>query len=100
MHWDNLSRIRSTESNSSLLRTLVEKYRHKEGLSGQKPLARSHERTHEPRLLLRAVPENGFHLDTVFHVHHSTGFGDGCLTGIKLHFNELHVIAENLVIHF
>ena len=68
-------------------------------LAGEQPLARSHQRAHEPALLLRPVAEDRLHLDAVFHVHHAAGFGDRRLVRIELDFDKLHVVAVNLVIN-
>ena len=51
-----------------------------------------------PCCLLRAVAEDGLHLDAVVHVHHAAGLGDRGLVGIELDFDELHVVAEDLVV--
>ena len=52
-----------------------------------------------PRLLLRPVAEHRLHLDAVVHVHHAAGFGDGRFVRVELDFDELHVVAVNLVIN-
>ena len=52
-----------------------------------------------PLLLRRSVAEDRLHLDAVFHVHHAAGFGDGGFVGIQLDLDELHVVAENLVVN-
>ena len=78
----------------------VEKHRHEERFAGQQPLAGAHERPEEPALLLRPVAEDGFHLDAVVHVHHAAGFGHRGLVRVELDFDELHVVAENLVVDF
>ena len=49
-------------------------------------------------LLLRAVAEDGLHLDAVVHVHHAAGLGDGGFVRIEFDFDELHVVAEDLVV--
>ena len=54
----------------------------------------------KPPLLLRAVAEDGFHLDAIVHVHHPARFGDRGFHGVEFDFDELHVVAENLVINF
>ena len=58
------------------------------------------QRAEEAAVLLRAVAEDGFHLDAVVHVHHAAGFGDGGFHGVEFDFDELHVVAVNLVINF
>jgi hypothetical protein len=37
---------------------------------------------------------------TLFHVVHGAGFGDDGFAGIGFHFDDLHVVAENLIIDF
>ena len=54
----------------------------------------------KPALLLRSVAEDRFHLDAVVHVHHAAGFGDRRFVRIELDFDELHVVAEDLVVDF
>ena len=46
-----------------------------------------------------SVAEHRFHLDAVVHVHHAAGFGDGRFVRVELDFDELHVVAVNLVIN-
>ena len=83
-----------------LLPGAVEKDRHEQRLAGQQPFPRAHEGAQEPAaLLVRSVAEDGLHLDAVFHVHHAAGFGDGCFIRVQLDFDELHVVAENLVLN-
>ncbi len=48
-------------------------------------------------LLLRAVAEDGFHLDAVVHIHHAAGLGDGGFVRIEFDLDELHIVAEDLV---
>ena len=38
--------------------------------------------------------------DAVFHVHHAAGLGERGLAGIELDLDELHVVAEDLVVDF
>ena len=51
-----------------------------------------------PCCLLRAVAEDGLHLDAVVHVHHAAGLGHRGFVRIQFDFDELQVIAKNLVV--
>ena len=78
----------------------IEEHGHEQRLAGQQTLARAHQGAQETAaLLLRAVAEDGFHLDAVFHVHHAAGFGDRRFVWIQLDLDELHVVAKNLVVN-
>ena len=48
----------------------------------------------------RTIAENRLHFDAIVHIHHAARFGDRCFVRIQLHFDELHVVAENLVVDF
>ena len=76
------------------------KHGHEERLAGEQTFARAQQRAHETAVRLRAVTENGFHLDAVVHVHHAASFGDGGFVGVEFDFDELHRVAVNLVINF
>ena len=97
---DDLPGIRGPECDLSLLTASIEEHRHEERFPRQQPLAGAHERPENPALLLRSVAEDGFHLDAVVHVHHAAGFRDGGFIRVELDFDELHVVAENLVVDF
>ena len=45
-----------------------------------------------------SITEDGLHLNDCVFVHHGTGFGDGTLTRIQLHLNELHLLSDDLVV--
>jgi hypothetical protein len=49
---------------------------------------------------LRAVAEDGFHLNAIVHIHHATSLGDGGFVGIKFDFDELHRVTEHVVVNF
>ncbi len=49
---------------------------------------------------MRAVTKDGLHLDAVVHVHHAARFRDGGFIGVEFQFDELHRVAEHLVINF
>ena len=52
-----------------------------------------------PRLCVpTAVAEDRLHLDAGRHVHHAAGLGDDALARIELDLDELHVLAEDLVV--
>ena len=95
---DDLSRIRRAERDFLFLAALVVEDRHEQRFAGEQTLSGAHQRAEHPGLLRRAVAEDGFHLDAVFHVHHAAGLGDGRFVRIELDFDELHVVAENLVV--
>jgi hypothetical protein len=57
------------------------------------------QRAEETAVLLRAVTEDGLHLDGVIHVHHAARFGDGGFVRVEFQFDELHRVAEHLVIN-
>ena len=98
VHGDDAARIRRAERDAALLGAPVEEHRHEQRLAREQPLAGAHERAHESALLLRAVAENGLHLDAVFHVHHAAGFGDRGFVRIELDFDELQVLADDAVL--
>ena len=52
-----------------------------------------------PLCAFRTISEDGFHLDAVFHVHHSAGLGDGGLHRVQFHLHELHIVTVNLVLN-
>ena len=72
---------------------------HEDGLTGQHPLARAQERVHEPARRLAAIAHAGLEPDAVLHVIHCAGLGDDDLGGVQFHLDDLHVVAENLVIN-
>ena len=49
---------------------------------------------------LRAVAEDGIHLDPLGHVHHGAGFGDRTLSGIQFDFDELQVLTKDFEVDF
>ena len=95
---NDLPGIGRAEGDSLFCPLPVEEYRHEQRLARQQPFAGAHQRAHEAALLLRAVAEDRLHLDAVVHVHHAARFGDGGFVRIQLDFDELHVVAENLVV--
>ena len=95
---DDLSRVRRAERDLALLAAAIQEHGHEQRFAGQQPFAGAHQRAEEPALLLRSVAEDRLHLDAVVHVHHAAGFGDGGFVRIQLDFDELHVVAKNLVI--
>ena len=78
--------------------TILE-HRHEKRFACQQSLARTKQRADQPAVLLEAVTEDGFHFDAILHVHHAASFGDCGFHRIKLKFDELQVVAINLVIH-
>ena len=95
---DDLARVGRAERDSLLLAAAVEEHRHEQRFAGQQPLAGAHQRAEEAALLLRAVAEDRLHLDAVVHVHHAAGFGDRGFVRVQLDLDELHVVAEDLVV--
>src|SRR5881396_136280 len=96
----DLPRIRRGKRDSLLGVARIHKDGHEQRLTNEKPFSRPDERIDEAPLLGGAIAEYSFHADDVFHVKHPAGLGDGGLTGIQLHFDELHVVAKNFVIDF
>src|SRR5262245_8017766 len=95
----DLARDGGAEGDAALAAALVLEHGHEQRLAGQQALAGAHERAHDARLLLlRTVAEDGLHRDAVVHVHHAAGFGDDRFLRIQLDLDELHVVAEDLVI--
>ena len=45
-----------------------------------------------------SITEDGLYLNDCVFVHHGTGFGDGTLTRVQLHLNELHLLSDDLVV--
>src|SRR6185436_1872846 len=78
---NDLARIGRAERDTLLPLAAILEDRHEERLAGKQPFTRAHERAHEAALLLRAIAEDGFHLDAVVHVYHSAGFGHGGFHG-------------------
>ena len=77
----------------------IREHGHEQALACQQPLAGPEERAHDSRApLLGAVAEDGLHLDAGRHVHHRARFGHRTFAGIQLHFDELHVFADDLEI--
>ena len=76
------------------------KDRHEERFAHEQPFARAHQGTEKTAVLLRAVAENGLHLDAILHVHHGAGCGDHRLLRVQFDLHELHVVAVDLVINF
>src|SRR5687767_49046 len=97
IHRQDLSRIRRSECHLVLILTLVGEGGHEQAFPCQDALAGAEQGAHDAaRLPLTAVAKDGLHLDALRHVHHRAGFGDRALTGIELHFDELHLAAVNL----
>ena len=80
---------------------LVGEHGHEQALAGQQPLPRSKQRAHDAApLLLAAIAEDRFHVDAGSHVHHRPRLGHGALTRIELHFDELHLAADDPEVDF
>jgi hypothetical protein len=95
----DLAGVRRAEGQPLLLRAAIQEDRHEQRLARKEALAGAHQGSEKSALpLLRAVAEDRFHLDAVFHVHHPAGFGDGRLVGVELDFDKLQVLAKNLVV--
>ncbi len=71
---------------------------HEQALAGEQAFAGADQLVHEAALLAAAVAEDRLHLDAVVHVHHAAGLGDDALAGIELDLDELHLVAEDLVV--
>ena len=74
---------------------------HEQALTRNQALAGAEQRAHHAApLLLAAVAEDGLHLDARRHVHHRPGLCDRALARIELHFDELHLAADDAEIDF
>jgi hypothetical protein len=73
---------------------------HEERFAGEEAFAGAEEAAHEAAGLLGAVAEDRLHGDAVIHEHHAAGFGDDGFAGIEFDFDELHVVAVDLVVDF
>ena len=92
--------IRRAERHAFLAGAVILENGHEERFAREQAFARADECVEKSAALLRTVPEDRFHLDAVVHVHHAASLGDGGLQGIQFHFDVLHVVAVNFVIHF
>ena len=88
------------EGDLALLRGLVVEHGHEERFADEQTLARAHQRAHQALGLLRAIAEDGFHLNAIFDVHHRAGLGDHRLFGVQLDLYELQIVADDLVVDF
>ena len=100
MHRDDFARIRRAEGDLPFDLAAVEKHGHEQGLAGEQPFAGAHEGSEETGVLLRAVSQDGFHIDVILHEHHAAGLGHDGLLGVQFDFDELHFVAKDLVIDF
>ena len=100
VHRDDLPRVGRRERQLLLPLPLVHERGHEERLAGQQPLARADQGVEEAARLLRAVAEDRLHPDAVFHVHEAARFRERGLARIELDLDVLHVVAEDLVVHF
>ena len=100
MDRDDLPWIRRAECHAFLADAPVLEDGHEQRFTRQHPFARAHQRTEKSAALLGAVAEDRLHLDPVVHVHHAARLGHRRLHGIQLHFDVLHVVAVNFVVHF
>ena len=97
---DDLARIRRAKRDFLFAGAAILEDGHEKRFAREQAFARAHQRARKPLFCLRAVAEDRFHLDAVLHVHHAAGFGDRGFLGIEFDFDELHVVAVNLVINF
>ena len=101
IHRQDLAGIRRRERHLLLAGPLIGEDGHEEALAGDETFAGTEQRAHHARsLLLRTVAEHRLHLNAGSHVHHRASFGHGALTGIELHFDELHLAAEDAEVDF
>ena len=78
----------------------VGEVRHENRLAGELSSDGADEFLEHPLLRFRTVAHAGLEVDALFHVVHGTGFGDDGFAGIEFHFDDLHVVAENLIVDF
>jgi len=52
----------------------------------------------KPRFWVEPVAENRLHGDAVVHEHHAAGLGDDGFGRVEFDFDELHVVAMDLVV--
>ncbi len=71
---------------------------HEERLTGEGALAHGEELAHEALVRIRPVAHLRDEGDVLLHVVHRPGLGDDGLAGIEFDFDELHVVAEDLVV--
>ena len=96
----DFARIRRAESHALFPSAAVLEHGHEHRFAGEKTLARAQQRSEKTAVLLRAIAENGLHLDAVLHVHHATGFSHGRFHGVQLHLHILHFVTKDFVIDF
>ena len=69
-------------------------------LSGKHALPGAHEFPYQALIGFGSVSHLGFVVDSVFHVVHCPRFGHDGLVGVQLDFDDLHVVAKDLIIDF
>ena len=82
VHCDDLARVGRSEAHAGLPGRVVLEDGHEERLTGEQSLAGAQERSHEAALLLRAVSEDGLHLDAFLHEHHCARLGHHGFHGV------------------
>ena len=97
LHRQDLARIGRGERHVLFPAAAVHELRHEQALAGEQPFAGAQHLVHETALV--AVAEDRLHLDSGTHEHHGPRFGHRPLAGIELHFHELHLLAEDPVVH-
>ena len=100
MDRDDFPGIRRAERHPFLAQAPILKHSHKKRFARQQPFARADQCAEKPVVLLRAVAEDRFHFDPVVHVHHAARLGHRGFHRVELHFDVLHVVAVNFVVHF
>ena len=82
-----------------LLVASIEKHRHEQRLAGQQPLAGAHQRAQESALLLREPSPKIVSISTPSSMYIMPPASATVASfGIQLDFDELHVVAEDLVV--
>src|SRR6478736_3715205 len=100
MDRNDLARKGRSERDALFAHAAIVEDGHEQRFAGEQAFAGTEQAAEETGVLLRAVPEDGLHLDAVVHVHHATRFRDGGLIGVEFEFDVLHGVAEHLVINF
>jgi hypothetical protein len=86
------------ERDAGLAAALVREHRGEQALAREHALAGADEQVHEPAALAGTVPEDRRHLDRRILVHEAAGLRHGAFAGVELDFDELHLVAVNLVV--
>src|SRR6185503_12989206 len=97
---NDLAGVRRAEGDLFLSLAVVLENGHEERLAREDALAGAKHLVEEAAaaLLLRTVTKNGVHVDAVLHVHHPAGFRDGGFGRVQFNFDELHLVAEDLIV--